>query len=117
MTAQYVIVSQDGMPPFATANNKQEALKLSRRAKMLGFTGRIVKYDLPPPEADQTPAVVTQINGHTFRISKYKPNGYAIHRQRANGSWKRWARLESLNDRADAEAAIELVRACLPATA
>lgn len=56
---------------------------------------------------------VIQINDRVFRISKYKPNGYSIHRQRANGSWQRWMRLHHLNDDADVEAAIQMICASL----
>jgi hypothetical protein len=114
MSEQYVIAGQEGMTPFATTTNKTEALKLSKRARMLGFTGHIVKYAAPPADADQCPAVMLQIGDRTFRIRKYKPNGYSIHRQRGNGSWQFWMRLHHLNEQADVEAAIQLVRASLP---
>ena len=114
MSEQYVIASQEGMSPFATATTKTEALKLSRRAKMLGFTGQIVRHAPPPAEADQSPAVIVTFNDRAYRIAKYKPNGYSIHRQRSNGSWQRWMRLHHMNDQPDVEAAIQLVRASLP---
>jgi hypothetical protein len=113
-TAQYVIASQEGMAPFATAANKKEALKFSRQARMLGFCGQIVKFETPPIE-DQTPRVIIQIGARTFRISKYKPNGYSIHCQRGTGGWHRWMRLHHQNDRADVETIVQLVRSILPA--
>jgi hypothetical protein len=64
MAAQYVIASQEGMAPFATAVTKEEALKLSRRARMLGFSGRIVKCDPPLTANDKAPPVVLQIGDH-----------------------------------------------------
>ena len=112
-TAQYLIASQDGMAPFATAANKKEALKFSRRARMMGFSGQIVKHETPPLE-DQTPRVILRIGDRTFRISKYKPNGYSIHCQRGTRGWRRWMRLHHLNDQGDVETIIQLVRSILP---
>ena len=100
--AQYVIASQEGMTPFATAANKKEAQKFSRQARMLGFSGRIV-FQPPTVREDLGPPVMIQIGDRTFRISKFKEHGYSICRQRANGSWQRWMRLHHLNDQGDVE--------------
>jgi hypothetical protein len=40
--ATYLIVSQNGMTPYATATTMREARRLSREARQLGFSGEIV---------------------------------------------------------------------------
>ena len=40
--ATYLIVSKDGMTPYATATTMREAKRLSREARQLGLSGEIV---------------------------------------------------------------------------
>jgi len=42
LIATYLIVSRDGMTPYATATTLLEAKRLSRDARQLGFSGEIV---------------------------------------------------------------------------
>src|SRR5271155_4684937 len=99
-SAQYVIATQEGMTPFATAANKKEALKFSRQARMLGFSGRIV-FQPSTVREDLGPPVMIQIGDRTFRISRFWEHGYSIYRQRANGKWRLWMRLHNVNDQAE----------------
>jgi hypothetical protein len=42
MKRTYLIVSRDGMTPYATATTLREARRLSREARQLGLSGEIV---------------------------------------------------------------------------
>jgi hypothetical protein len=42
LIATYLIVSKDGMTPYATATTLREARRLSREARQLGLSGEIV---------------------------------------------------------------------------
>jgi hypothetical protein len=42
MKRTYLIVSRDGMTPYATATTLREAQRLSREARQIGLSGEIV---------------------------------------------------------------------------